>query len=142
MNQFHDDALSAQACPLGEDAQQIAEQLRNFGDTRQVLSQWSFAPALNQLGLPQRYQTSAHHQVRDLAARYALYEQVGFVSPALMFSAPGPSMAAYVVAGLGNEQQQDAFSANFKGAVLVMLCDDRTRTRKRCRCPADHGDSG
>lgn len=117
MSQFYDDAFARQSCPLGADAQQIADQLRNFGDTRQVLGQWSFAPALNHLGLPQRYQAAPSHQVVSLAARYELYEQVGFVSPALMFSAPGPSMAAYVVAGLGNEQQQDAFFGQFQQAL-------------------------
>jgi alkylation response protein AidB-like acyl-CoA dehydrogenase len=117
MNQFHDDAFASQPCPLGADAQEVADQLRNFGDTRQVLSQWSFAPALNLLGVPQRYQTAPRHEAPSLAARYELYEQVGFVSPALMFSAPGPSMAAYVVAGLGNEQQQDAFFGQFQQAL-------------------------
>lgn len=117
MSQLYDDAFARQSCPLGTDAQQIADQLRNFGDTRQVMSQWSFAPALNHLGVPQRYQTSPHCQVVSLVARYKLYEQVGFVSPALMFSAPGPSMAAYVVAGMGNEQQQDAFFGQFQQSL-------------------------
>ncbi|AHL34086.1 acyl-CoA dehydrogenase [Pseudomonas brassicacearum] len=113
MSQLYDDAFAGRSCPLGSDAQQIADQLRNFGDTRQVLGQWSFAPAMNHLGVPPRYLDTASHQVTSLAARYELYEQVGFVSPALMFSAPGPSMSAYVVAGLGNEQQQDAFFGEF-----------------------------
>ncbi len=116
MNQFYDDAF-ARPCPLGADAQQIADQLHNFGDTRQIMSQWSFATAMNHLGLPQRYQASPGHQVVSLAARYELYEQIGFVSPALIFSAPGPSMAAYVIAGLGNEQQQDAFFGQFQQAL-------------------------
>ncbi|MCU1748576.1 acyl-CoA dehydrogenase family protein [Pseudomonas sp. 6D_7.1_Bac1] len=117
MSQFYDDAFARQSCPLGADAQQIADQLRNLGDTRQVMSQWSLAPTLNHLGLPQRYQASSSLPAVSLAARYELYEQVGFVSPALMFCAPGPSMAAYVVAGLGNEQQQDAFFGHFRQAL-------------------------
>lgn len=117
MSQFHDDPLARPPCLLGADAQQVADQLRAFGDTRQVLSRWSFAQAMNQLGVPQRYQTAPSHQVTNLVARYELSEQVGFVSPALMFSAPGPSMAAFVVAGLGNEQQQHAFFSQFQRAL-------------------------
>ncbi|WP_248751778.1 acyl-CoA dehydrogenase [Pseudomonas sp. MWU15-20650] len=117
MSQFYDDAFARYPRLLGADAQQVADRLRNFGDTRQVLGQWSFAPVLNQLGLPQRYLTSSSHQVVSLVERYELYEQLGFVSAALIFSAPGPSMAAYVVAGLGNEQQQDAFFGQFQRAL-------------------------
>ncbi|WP_248732168.1 acyl-CoA dehydrogenase family protein [Pseudomonas sp. MWU13-2517] len=114
MSQFYDEAFARTPFPLGEDAQEVADQLRQFGDTRQVMGQWSFAPTLNQLGLPQRYLESSGHQVLSQARRYELYEQLGFVSPALIFSAPGPSMAAYVVAGLGNEQQQDGFFSQFQ----------------------------
>lgn len=117
MSQLYDDTFAQQSCPLGEDAQQIADQLRNFGDTRQVMNQWSFAQTFNHLGLPQRYQPSPTQPVLSLATRYELYEQMGFVSPVLMFCAPGPSMAAYVVAGLGNEAQQDAFFGHFRQAL-------------------------
>ncbi|CRM66989.1 acyl-CoA dehydrogenase family protein [Pseudomonas sp. 58 R 12] len=117
MSQLYDDTFAGQSCPLGADAQQIADQLRNFGDTRQIMEQWSFAATLNHLGLPQRYQVPPSRQVISLAERYELYEQIGFLSPALIFSAPGPSMAAYVVAGLGNEQQQDAFFGQFQKAL-------------------------
>lgn len=113
MSTRYDDACAKPSWPLGVDAQQVADQLRNFGDTRQVLGQWSFAPMLNHLGVPQRYQ-AAPGQVYSLAARYELYEQIGYVSPALIFSAPGPSMAAYVVAGLGSELQQDRFFGQFQ----------------------------
>ncbi|WP_300628260.1 acyl-CoA dehydrogenase [Pseudomonas sp.] len=117
MNQLYDELSARPPHPLGADAEEVAEQLRQFGDTRQVLGQWSFAATLNQLGLPQRYLSASGHQAVSLAARFELYEQLGFVSPALIFSAPGPSMGAYVVAGLGNEQQQDAFFGQFQRAL-------------------------
>ncbi|MEN5151468.1 acyl-CoA dehydrogenase family protein [Pseudomonas orientalis] len=114
MNQLYDELFARSPHPLGADAEHVADQLRQFGDTRHVLGQWSFAATLNQLGLPQRYLNASGHQAFSLAARFELYEQLGFVSPALIFSAPGPSMTAYVVAGLGNEQQQDAFFGQFQ----------------------------
>jgi len=117
MSQLYDDLFAGQSCPLGADAQQFADQLRNFDDIRQVMSRWPLAQTFNHLGLPARYQPSSGTQVPNLAARYELYEKMGFVSPVLMFCAPGPSMAAYVVAGLGNEQQQDAFFGQFQQAL-------------------------
>ncbi|WPN96667.1 acyl-CoA dehydrogenase [Pseudomonas sp. MUP55] len=117
MNRIYDELFARSSSPLGADAEQVADQLRHMGDTRQVLGQWSFAATLNQLGVPQRYLACANDQAVSLAARFELYEQIGFVSPALIFSAPGPSMAAYVVAGLGSEQQQDAFFGQFQRAL-------------------------
>ncbi len=121
MSQFYDDAFATASYAIGADTQHIADQLRKLRypiETRELMSQWSLAPAFNGLGLPGRYQplrqTTLNFQTISLCARYELYEKIGFISPTLLFSSPGPGMAAFVVAGLGTEQQQDAFFSRFQ----------------------------
>lgn len=103
----------------GEDAEKIAAQIRASNDpvqSRIILSDWSCAAKLNNLGLPARYiaaDVDNDHRDISLSERLKLYENIGFISPALIFLAPGPGMAAYVVAGLGTEQQQDRFFEPF-----------------------------
>ncbi|UJD92047.1 acyl-CoA dehydrogenase (plasmid) [Rahnella aquatilis] len=120
MKSFSDQASDMDFLTPGSDAQDIADQLRQIvspAQTRIVMREWSQSAAFNHLGLPAKYvlqQNIQNYQDISLAARYRLYEKVGFISPILMFSAPGPGMAAFAVSGLGTEQQQDAFFSRFQ----------------------------
>ncbi|NKI73715.1 acyl-CoA dehydrogenase [Dickeya sp. CFBP 2040] len=119
MMNTHHDIILRDALITGDDAEYIAERIRATNDpvqSRIMLSGWSRAAQLNMLGLPERYAATGMAEARrDLALseRLKLYENIGYVSPALIFLAPGPGMAAYVVAGLGTERQQDSFFEPF-----------------------------
>ncbi|UYK98840.1 acyl-CoA dehydrogenase family protein [Pantoea stewartii] len=105
---------------IGDDAELIAERIRKANDpdcSRSIIAEWSFASALNQLGLPaDPSENSQSQQLADisLTQRLKLYENIGYVSPALIFLAPGPGMAAFVIAGLGTAEQQRQFFAPFR----------------------------
>lgn len=104
------------AMVMDADSESIAEQIRAANDplrSRNIIRQWSSAAALNRLGLPLDHQ-DADRPPLSLSARLRLYENIGYVSPALIFLAPGPGMAAYVVAGLGSDQQQARFFSPFR----------------------------
>jgi Acyl-CoA dehydrogenases len=141
MKSFYDHPSDADFFTPDAQAQAIADKLRQItspDDTRAVISQWSQAAAFNLLGVPAEYPSHKPHlqayQHIRLTERYRLYEKVAFISPILMFSAPGPGMAAFAVSGLGTEQQQDAFFSRFQ-QTLSWSCFAMTE-------PAQGSDAG
>lgn len=86
---------------------------RQPGEVRAIAG-FPLAGALNRLGLPVAF-GGAEQEAADagLAHRCALYEALGFIDPNLAFGAPGPGMAGFVVAALGNESQTQAFFSRF-----------------------------
>ncbi|RYJ11826.1 acyl-CoA dehydrogenase [Rahnella variigena] len=141
MKSFYDHPSDPDFFTPGAEAQAIADQLRQIAspdETRAVMARWSQAPAFNLLGVPAEYPSHQPHlqdyQHISLTERYRLYEKVAFISPILMFSAPGPGMAAFAVAGLGTEQQQDAFFNRFQ-QTLSWSCFAMTE-------PAQGSDAG
>lgn len=141
MKSFYDHPSDPDFFTPGAEAQAIADQLRQIAspdETRAVMARWSQAPAFNLLGVPAEYPSYQPHlqdyQHISLTERYRLYEKVAFISPILMFSAPGPGMAAFAVAGLGTEQQQNAFFNRFQ-QTLSWSCFAMTE-------PAQGSDAG
>ena len=85
-----------------------------------LVAEYRLSAALNTLGCPAWMRpvpfTLLNGQVitrLGVAERCTLYEMLGYVDPNLLFAAPGPSMAAFVVNGIGNDAQKHWFFKRF-----------------------------
>jgi alkylation response protein AidB-like acyl-CoA dehydrogenase len=85
-----------------------------------LMAEYRLSAALNTLGCPAwmkpiPFTLPDGQAITELnvAERCMLYEMLGYVDPNLIFAAPGPSMAAFVVNGIGNEAQKHWFFKRF-----------------------------
>jgi len=85
-----------------------------------LMAEYRLSAALNTLGSPAwmkpiPFTLLDGQAITELsvAERCMLYEMLGYVDPNLIFAAPGPSMAAFVVNGIGNDAQKHWFFKRF-----------------------------
>jgi acyl-CoA dehydrogenase len=103
-----------------EEGRQIGRLLDADPDRVDVMVGFRLSEALNTLGCP-GWMRRVPFSLLDGQAitdptvleRCVLYEALGYVDPNLLFAAPGPSMAAFVVNRIGNEVQKEWFFTRF-----------------------------
>jgi acyl-CoA dehydrogenase len=85
-----------------------------------LMAEYRLSAALNTLGcpgwtkpVPFRLLDGQAIEQLGVAERCILYEMLGYVDPNLIFAAPGPSMAGFVVNGIGNDAQKQWFFKRF-----------------------------
>jgi alkylation response protein AidB-like acyl-CoA dehydrogenase len=85
-----------------------------------LMSEYSLSAALNTLGCPAEMKSVPFtlpdgQSIAELSVvqRCLLYEILGYVDPNLIFAAPGPSMSAFVVNGIGSDAQKHWFFKRF-----------------------------
>ncbi|ACS83925.1 acyl-CoA dehydrogenase family protein [Musicola paradisiaca] len=85
-----------------------------------ITAGYSLAPMLNTLGVPADYRPQCWLEEAGVALnnlslplRCEAYESFGYIDPNLLFSSPGPGMAAMVVDSIGSQTQRDEFFSQF-----------------------------
>jgi alkylation response protein AidB-like acyl-CoA dehydrogenase len=111
------EALVLDAAPEGRRIGQIID-----ADPERVdaMAHFGLSSALNTLGCP-TWMRPVPFTLLDgrsithlsVVQRCILYEALGYVDPNLLFAAPGPSMSAFVVNGIGNDEQKHCFFQRF-----------------------------
>jgi acyl-CoA dehydrogenase len=122
------EALVLSAAPEGR---QIGQRIDADPDRVGVMAEFGLSSALNTLGCP-AWTSPVPLTLLDgtsitnpsVVQRCILYEALGYVDPNLLFAAPGPSMAAFVVNRIGNEEQKhwffQRFSANLTWSFFAL----------------------
>jgi acyl-CoA dehydrogenase len=122
------DALVQSAAPEGR---QIGQIIDADPDRVGVMADFGLSAALNTLGCPAwmrpvPFTLLDGRSITNLSVvqRRILYEALGYVDPNLLFAAPGPSMSAFVVNSIGNDEQKhwffQRFSANLTWSFFAL----------------------
>jgi acyl-CoA dehydrogenase len=89
-------------------------------DDVSLMAKYELSEALNTLGCPGcmrqvPFRLLDGQLITELTVleRCVLYEALGYVDPNLIFAAPGPSMAGFIVGKLGDEAQKEWFFKRF-----------------------------
>jgi alkylation response protein AidB-like acyl-CoA dehydrogenase len=111
------DALVQSAAPEGRRIGQIIDA---DPDRVDIMADFGLSSALNTLGCPTWMRPVPFTQLDgrsithlSVVQRCILYEALGYVDPNLLFAAPGPSMSAFVVNCIGNDEQKHWFFRRF-----------------------------
>jgi alkylation response protein AidB-like acyl-CoA dehydrogenase len=103
---------------------QIGQIIDTHPDRFGLMSDYRLSAALNTLGCP-AWTKPVPFTLRDgqaltelhVVQRCILYEMLGYVDPNLIFAAPGPSMAAFIINGIGNDAQKHWFFQRFAAGL-------------------------
>jgi alkylation response protein AidB-like acyl-CoA dehydrogenase len=102
------------------DGRRIGQLLDTNPERFREMKAYRLSAALNTLGCPAwmkpvPFTLLDGHSLQELSVvqRCTLYEALGYVDPNLIFAAPGPSMAAFVVNGIGSDAQKHWFFKHF-----------------------------